>query len=356
MSAAINLLAPTPYRLYTASELADIQPADYVIKGLLPSYGVASIFGASMSGKSFLSFDMGASITLGKPWFGHRTKAKPVAYFGLEGQAGLSKRWAAYRARHGADAEAMMHFGVDPINLGSMGSVESVIAGLDRMGFIGGVVIIDTLACAMPGLQENDTASMGQALTGARQIAEAFSALVILVHHTGKDATRGPRGSSALTANLDALIEVRRDGKSSERSWSAFKVKDGVDGAEHAFRLDVVELGIDDDGDVISSCVIEGMGEVVPVEKPLTGSNRIALDALRSVTQHQATPADIAERYCLQSPSDIAKLSDWKAASISQGITTSTDPESQRRSFNRAAKGLADSGKVIVSGEWAWPI
>lgn len=354
MTAAINLLAPTPYRLYTASELADIQPADYVIKGLLPSYGVASIFGASMSGKSFLSFDMGASITLGKPWFGHRTKARPVAYFGLEGQAGLSKRWAAYRARHGADAEAMMHFGVDPINLGSMGSVESVITGLEHMGFIGGVVIIDTLACAMPGLQENDTASMGQALAGARQIAEAFSALVILVHHTGKDATRGPRGSSALTANLDALIEVRREGKSSERSWSAFKVKDGVDGAEHAFRLDVVELGIDDDGDVISSCVIEGLGEVMPAEKPLTGSNRTALDALRSVIEHQATPAEITERHTLPSPTDIAKLSDWKTACLDQGITSSTDPESQKRCFNRAVKALTDLGKVIVDGEWAW--
>ena len=356
MNAAINLLEPTPYRLYTASELADIQPAGYVIKGLLPSYGVASIFGASMSGKSFLSFDMGAKVALGLRWFGYRTKAKPVAYFGLEGQAGLTKRWSAYRARNGGEAEAMMHFGIDPINLGSMGSVESVIAGLGRMGFTGGVVIIDTLACAMPGLQENDSASMGLALSGARQIADAYKCLVVLVHHTGKDAGKGPRGSSALTANLDALIEVRREGKTNNRSWSAFKVKDGVDGGEFAFRLDVVEVGIDDEGDVIDSCVIAAMGEVVPIDKPLTGSARIVLDALRSVTQHQATPADIAERYCLQSPSDIAKLSDWKAASISQGLTTSTDPETQRRSFNRAAKGLADSGKVIVSGEWAWPI
>ena len=338
MSAAINLLAPTPYRLYTASQLADIQPADYVIKGLLPSYGVASIFGASMSGKSFLSFDMGASITLGKPWFGYRTKAKPVAYFGLEGQAGLSKRWAAYRARHGADAEAMMHFGVDPINLGELGSVESVIAGLDRMGFTGGVVIIDTLACAMPGLQENDTASMGQALSGARQIAEAFSALVILVHHTGKDATRGPRGSSALTANLDALIEVRREGKCHERIWSAFKVKDGID----------------DDGDVITSCVIEGMGEIQPAEKPLTGASSIALKALFSVTKHQATPADIVERFCLPSPHDLAKLSDWKAACISNGISVAKNNDGITKAFNRAKETLTNQGRVTISGEWVW--
>lgn len=354
MNAAINLLEPAPYKLYKAWELAALQPLDYTVKGLLPSYGVASIFGASMSGKSFLSFDMGAKIALGQHWFGYRTKPKPVAYFGLEGQAGITKRWAAYKQRYGDEAESMMDFGVDPINLGSPDSVESVIASLDVMRFAGGVVIIDTLACAMAGLQENDSASMGLALTSARQIADAYKCLVILVHHTGKDSGKGPRGSSALTANLDALIEVRREGKTNNRSWAAYKVKDGVDGGEFAFSLGVVEVGIDSEGDVIDSCVIEPMGEVVPIDKPLTGSNRTALDALRSVIEHQATPADLADRYSLPSPTDIAKLSDWKTACLDQGITSSTDPESQKRCFNRAAKALTDLGKVIVDGEWAW--
>ena len=76
----------------------------------------------------------------------------------------------------------------------------------------------------------------------------------MLVHHTGKDATKGLRGHSSLFAALDAAVEVSRDGE--RREWKVAKSKEGQDGDAHPFKLQIETLGTDDYGDVISSCVV----------------------------------------------------------------------------------------------------
>lgn len=351
MNAAVNILAPTDYPVLSASELAATYSYDYAVKGLMPAKGVASIYGTTGAGKSFLTFDMAGSIAMGKRWFGYRTKQRRCLYLGLEAQSEFHKRWCAYTARHGSEVGQHMGFGVAPLDLGSSNAVDSVISTMNKLGFAGGVVFIDTLACAMPGLNENEAGTISLILANAKRIALEANALVVLVHHSGKDTNNGPRGSSAFSSGLDSVIEVKREGKTNNRSWVVAKVKDGLDGATHNFMLDVVELGYDDDGDIIDSCVIEGLGYV---EKPPTGASGIALKALASVTTHQPTPADIADRYCLPSPHDLAKLSDWKAACIAQGISDAKNNDGITKAFNRAKEALANQDKVIISGEWVW--
>ena len=87
---------------------------------------------------------------------------------------------------------------------------------------------------------------MGLILAGMKRLQEITGGLVIIVHHTGKDASKGLRGHSSLAAALDGAIEVERTQTS--RSWSAAKVKDGEDGKQRAFKLHVVDLGRDGDG------------------------------------------------------------------------------------------------------------
>ena len=76
----------------------------------------------------------------------------------------------------------------------------------------------------------------------------------LVVHHTGKDSTKGLRGHSSLFAALDAAVEVTREGDRKE--WRIAKAKDGQDGAAHPFRLEVVQLDPDDEGEPVSSCVV----------------------------------------------------------------------------------------------------
>ncbi|MFO1380569.1 MAG: AAA family ATPase [Chitinivorax sp.] len=109
------------------------------------------------------------------------------------------------------------------------------------------MVCIDTLNRAAPGADKNSSQDMGLIIEAAKALQMALGGLVLLVHHTGKDAGKGLRGHSSLFAALDAAIEVSRDGDN--RAWAVAKSKDGQDGNEHPFRLEVVELGEDGDSE-----------------------------------------------------------------------------------------------------------
>ena len=82
---------------------------------------------------------------------------------------------------------------------------------------------IDTLNQAAPGMDENSSEAMGEAIAAIKSIQAELGGLAMLVHHTGKDAARGLRGHSSLHAALDAAIEVRRD--DGRREWKKYKTK-----------------------------------------------------------------------------------------------------------------------------------
>ncbi len=218
------------------------------VKTLLPETGIGAIYGASGSGKSYLAIDLGISIALGKPWFGNRTSACPVTYVTLEGEAGLRNRISAWEAHNGTIIPAAFKAMMQPFQLAEPEQVEALGAVLPA----GGVVIIDTLNRAAPGLDENSSQDMGRILAGMKRLQQITDGLVIVVHHTGKVASKGLRGHSSLHAALDGAIEVERSVNS--RCWSASKVKDGEDGKQAPFKLNVIDLGLDADGDPITSC------------------------------------------------------------------------------------------------------
>ena len=66
---------------------------------------------------------------------------------------------------------------------------------------------------------------MGQIIAAAKELQTFVGGLVVLVHHTGKDASKGLRGHSSLQAALDAAIEVRRDGDNRECSYHRASIK-----------------------------------------------------------------------------------------------------------------------------------
>jgi hypothetical protein len=287
LDALASLLAapkepPQRFRLLTAAELAALPPLDYRIKRVLPKFGLAAIYGASGTGKTFLILDAVMSAADGRPWFGYRTKPCPVVYVGLEGAAGLAQRVRAYRAVRGADAGRQVRFITAPLSILESGDLQELAAAIRAQQADAGIVVIDTLNQAAPGADENSSEDMGRIIAGAKALQADIGGLVVLVHHTGKDATRGLRGHSSLFAALDAAVEVARDGD--RREWRVAKAKDGEDGGVHPFRLTVVELGEDADGEPITSCIVEpdepteeAFRRVLP---PKSGNQRIVWDGL----------------------------------------------------------------------------
>jgi hypothetical protein len=96
---------------------------------------------------------------------------------------------------------------------------------------------------------------MGRALANVRVLSDVTDATVGLVHHSGKDASKGARGWSGIKAAMDAEIEITRDENTGARAIRLSKMKDGEDGTTWGFKLETILLGLDDDGDDITSCV-----------------------------------------------------------------------------------------------------
>lgn len=201
----------TPTMRYTILSSYDLLSAPlmrWMVYGVLPAEGLAALYGASGSGKSFLTLSMGAAIATGDNcWFGHRITQVPVTYVCLEGDAGMSKRlkaWSLYFKRSLPDP---LRFITQPFDFLSNDVLELAKAVISAGG-ANGLVIIDTLNRAAPGADENSSVDMGKIIAAAKELQSLIGGLVLLVHHTGKDARRGLRGHSSLYASLDAAIEV----------------------------------------------------------------------------------------------------------------------------------------------------
>ncbi len=240
------------FTFYTADQLGQLLPLEWRVQHVLPTMGLASIFGPSGSGKSFLLLDLMAAVAEGAPWFEHETKECRILCLVLEGQAGYKQRTDAWAKHYGRAFPTTVSFMPDTFDLIATEDVNDLIADIKADGGFD-MIFIDTLNRAAPNGDENSSQHMSSIIKAAAQLQEATGGLVVLVHHTGKDASRGMRGHSSLISALDAAIEVSRSGD--ERGWKLHKVKDGRDGDIYPFVLTEVPLG--DDGDPsLSSCVV----------------------------------------------------------------------------------------------------
>lgn len=244
------------YPVYSADAVSRRPPSDWMIKGVVPMADLGVIFGASGSGKSFAAFDMAASIGRGVDWRGRRVKKGRVIIIAAEGGGGYPKRIAAYCQQHMIEASELA-IGVITAapNFLETSEISEVVASIVGAGGAD-LVIVDTFAQVTPGANENAGEDMGLALSHARGLRAATGAMCLLIHHAGKDTSKGARGWSGIKAACDVEIEISRDEEANTREMRLTKAKDGEDGLRWGFKLDVVTLGLDADGDAITSCVV----------------------------------------------------------------------------------------------------
>lgn len=335
------------YKVIGAAEFDTLPPLRWRVHSVLPTAGVAVMFGPSGCGKSFLSTDLIAALTTGEQWFGYRVKACRVLAVVLEGEAGYRRRVEAWeRANERAFPESA-RFVFDQFRLTARDDVLALAAAIAKdQG--ADVIVIDTLNRAAPECDENASQDMGRILEGVRELQATTGALVLLVHHTGKNIANGMRGHSSLHAALDAAIEVSRNGDG--REWKVAKSKDGRDGAVHAFRLDVIDLGEDEDQEPVTSCVVRPAVDAAPATraKPPTGGNqKIVYDALGPLLK--ASPifgrgGAPAQRPCLSLEDAIAGCKERLAV----------EPKRRSERARQAITGLI-AAQVLGSNEgWVW--
>lgn len=244
-----------PFELMSAAQFMGRPPLQWVVKGVLPKAAIGLIYGASGSGKTFIALDMALSIARGLDWRGLRTKKGGVAYVVAEGATGFQSRLQAYCQSNGlAPGDLPIHLMDDAPNLSSAKAMAPVCAELLKCGPLS-VIFMDTYARVLGDGDENSAKDTAMAVANCYHLHRQTGAIVVLVHHTGKDASSGARGSSALRAAADVELEVTCTAK--YRAVSIGKMKDGADKGEFKFNLPPVAIGWDEDGDEVTSCVVE---------------------------------------------------------------------------------------------------
>ena len=268
------------YKLLQASDIQQLPSMEWRVKGVFPARGFGAVYGPSGSGKSFLVLDLAAAIARGEPWFGRKTKAATVVYVALEGEAGLKNRLAAWEKKRGYPAPAELLVVIQPFKLSELRDVKDLASVIPE----GSVTIIDTLNRAAPTADENSSKDMGEILEASKALCARTNGLVILVHHTGKEVGKGARGHSSFFAALDGAIEVTRT--TVGRAWNVAKSKDGEDGNNTPFRLEVHDLGVDADGDSVTSCTVEPEhGQLFKKPEPKGAQQKVAYSAIKASLQ-----------------------------------------------------------------------
>ena len=241
------------------SEGFDAQQS-YVIKGLIPAESLCSTYGASGSYKSFLAISWSCHVATGMAWGGRRVSKGAVIYIAGEGSMGVKRRVKAWEITYGKEVTDLCIVNA-PVFPASPDYVEQVIrtAGLvkSRTGENVRLIVIDTLARCFGGNDENDSRDMGAFIQGCDAIKQATGATVLVVHHSGKDETKGARGSSAFRAALDAEYRIGRENSDVTALVAACtKMKDAEEPKESAYDLKSVEVFTDTDGEEIVSMVV----------------------------------------------------------------------------------------------------
>ncbi|WP_343683950.1 AAA family ATPase [Asticcacaulis sp.] len=299
--------SPGQSKRFKPVPIADLQPTSHpwLVKGVVPASGLGFIAGASGAGKSFLSLDLCLSLAAGHSEVLDR-KAKPcgVVYIAAEDFEGCKGRVRAWLKDNHTDGDGLpFEMLGDPVNLMEPECVQDLVTALRAAGSrfadsgIGlGLIVVDTLSCAIPGADENNAQDMSRVIEALKLIAAKTGAFVLVVAHHGKaGSSAGVRGWSGQNAAADMTLVVERSEEDpSLRLVSAGKIKNAVDGAKWAFRLRRVGLGLhDEDGDELDSCVcdFEPLPEPQKAKPRLTAPSEIVLKAIRQETDNGKTYA-----------------------------------------------------------------
>ena len=205
--------------IYTGAELEKIPPTSWLLRQKMPHGALVALYCEPGGGKSMAAIDFGISAALGESWWGEKLPACKVLYIAAERYAEVADRVLTNCTRRGVPREKLQGFSLlaSPTPPHISESLDDLLEVAAK--FAPDLIIFDTFARMTLGIEENSTKDMGQVIENYLRVLRAAGAKSsgLLIHHAGKDRSKGLRGSTALLGALDAVWRLdRREDKSLE--------------------------------------------------------------------------------------------------------------------------------------------
>lgn len=347
------------------------EPVKWLIDGVLPVGAFSALYGPPGSFKSFIALDIAEAIATGRQWMNHEvTEAGAVLYIAGEGFGGIGARIKACKQHHQTEDGAPIYVIRHQLNLRSsvedfnalMIAVESLVTEIS-IDFK--LIVIDTLARAFGGGNENSSEDMGAFITACGRIQHIVQdcALMIL-HHSGKDATKGLRGHSSLLGAVDTELELLRFDESMKGILTISKQKDGADNQRIGFEMVSVELspaaGSLQIGEQITSLAVQAseLGQFDALKRDAKGASSNAGRGPNQVLSLQCLENAIKNNGFLKliegSQRKVVDLKHWRAELWSKMGCTDEDKDSFKVTWSRIRKDLSRYGHGQISNGFAW--
>jgi AAA domain len=250
-----------------------------LVKKFLAETGAGLISGQWGTAKTFIAIDLSASVMMGTSFAGRAVKRKGgILFIAAEGaaeipirlQAVVETKFPAHKGRLPfAWAEQcpslMEQDAIKKLELIAKWAVDRMLAEFDVPLVL---IIIDTMSAAANFKDENASSEGQQAMNVLSELSRRTGALVLACDHFGKTPDTGTRGTSAKEASADVVIACLGDkdlaGNVANKRIAIRKLRSGTTGEETAFTLRVVDMGVDEDGEPITTCVVDWSPVTVP--------------------------------------------------------------------------------------------
>ena len=341
------------------------EPAEqaWLIQGLVPQQGLVVIYGAPAAGKTTLAISMIVHLCAGLPWFGHEVaNGVGVVVVAAESPRGVRRRARAAAKAYGVDLNLPLIVSTRPLDMRR--DTKATAAKIDwaikevkrRFGVTQVAIIFDTLTRAWAGINDNNPEDMSEVVghcDGLR--AQGYTAIVL--HHPGKDKTKGMRGHSSLLAAADTAIFVEHD--KGARGFLLEKQRDGEDGERHSFHLRTETLDLTPSGIAITAPVVIPEDSPPPARpggarrRPLTDNQQAVLRAL-----HEAVDKHGIEFNDGSPPTSRPKVVDincWRATYLgSKGELDRDGRKAEGQRFLRGVEALQGTSHVNEKDGHFW--
>jgi energy-coupling factor transporter ATP-binding protein EcfA2 len=335
------LLPPAPTRTFSSHPATD-RPARpqqrHNIRGILKTENLLMLAGASGSGKSTVVMDMFQRMARRMEWQGLETQATGIFVCCAEAPAEFESLEDAWLLRHNLAPATNIFYMNHGFDLDNSEEVEAFIAHVRHQRAVHGIVfdvmVFDTTVDFMGSVEENSNSGLRRINGALTYIAQELGVAIILIHHFGKDESRGPRGGTALNAKIDARLDCWSEGNNTFLSIA--KLRSGPKGRVFTFQRESEIVGVDSFGRPTTAGVVIALPDGAPATN--AGNNLpveiTMIDLVRSAAPKPLPWTDVRE--------SLAEL----------GLVTN---DAERKAAERLRDRLAKAGVLVYGNGTVFP-
>lgn len=324
---------------------AQAQAVSWTVKHILPADSVGLLFGASGTFKTYIAIDAAMHVVHGLKWLGRRTKQGPALFIAGEGGTGLAARIEAWHRARRLPAPAGNMLRVVPVAIDLGADAWRVAEAAAAAGITPSIVVVDTFSQTYSGEENsaNEVAAYFREL--GNHLRSIWKCTVLVIHHSGHNATDRPRGSSTMQANTSFLLGAFRDEKEMMATLTCVHMKDGRSFEDATFQVNVQNLGTDEDGDQVTQLVARHLSSAEEVQDAMAAEHKagrgghnqlivsLACSGMKEAELRKAFYED-----CAVADADSRRMAYFRARKwalskqffeIAQGVVIVTEPENR---------------------------